>query len=91
MEETPTPTRAWCRSRDADAASRYVTRTLINWDRCADKRVSGKSGPDDAVVTWTIGFPTVTDDIPTLLSRQARRWGPFRLRARDDHQLPLRM
>jgi len=53
--------------RDADAASRYVTRTLIDWDRCADKRVSGKSGPDDAVVTWTIGFPTVTDDIPTLL------------------------
>ena len=53
--------------RDADAESRYVRRTLIDWDRCADKRVSGKSGPDDDTVTWTIGFPTVTEDIPTLL------------------------
>lgn len=53
--------------RDADAASRYVARTLIDWDRCADKRVSGKSGPDADIATWTIGFPTVTDDIPTLL------------------------
>lgn len=53
--------------RDADAASRYVARALIDWDRCADKRVSGKSGPDDDTVTWTIGFPTVTGDIPTLL------------------------
>lgn len=53
--------------RDADAASRYVARALIDWDRCADKRVSGKYGADSETETWTIGFPTVTDDIPTLL------------------------
>jgi serine/threonine kinase PknH len=52
---------------DADAASRYVMRSLISWDSCADKRVSGKYDADSDTETWTIGFPTVTDDVPTLL------------------------
>lgn len=54
--------------RSADAASRYVVRTQLDWDRCADKRVSQLDDAGDKTPqTYTIGYPTVTDDIPTLL------------------------
>ncbi|WP_123027305.1 sensor domain-containing protein [Mycolicibacterium stellerae] len=54
--------------RSADEASRYVVRTQLDWDRCSDKRVSVSENKDDKLPqTYTVGFPTVTDEIPTLL------------------------
>lgn len=54
--------------RNADDASRFVTRTVLEWDRCADNRVSVTDNKPGAVpLTYTIGFATTTGNVSTLL------------------------
>jgi hypothetical protein len=52
----------------ADEAHRFVVRTLLGWDRCADARLSvNDNKPGSPPDTYTVGFAATTGDIPTLL------------------------
>lgn len=54
---------------NADAATRFVDRTVLGWDHCADVHLSDTSPPPDSKTdVYTIGFPSTIDDIPTVVN-----------------------
>lgn len=53
----------------ADAAERFVVRTALGWERCADVHLSTSEPPPDPVTLfYTLGFPSVTGDVATVVN-----------------------
>jgi PknH-like extracellular domain len=53
----------------ADAATLFVNRTVVDWERCADVHFTGTSPPPDSgSQNYTLGFPTTTGGIPTVVN-----------------------
>lgn len=54
---------------NADAATRFVVRTVLDWDRCADAHFSASyPGPTPGTDWYTLGFPLASDDISTVVA-----------------------
>lgn len=54
---------------DADVASRFVVRTVLGWDRCADVHFSATTaGPNPRTDFYTLGFSSMSGDIATLIN-----------------------
>ena len=53
----------------ADAATRFVVRTVIGWDRCGDHHLSERDpGPDTTPQFFTLGFVAMSGDIATVVN-----------------------
>lgn len=53
----------------ADVAARFVIRTVLGWERCADVHLSASVPPPDPVTLFfTLGFPSATGDIATVVN-----------------------
>lgn len=56
---------------DAAAATRFVVRTSLEFDSCADVHFSDTSAPTDSeTYFWTIGFPQNVGDTVTVVSTE---------------------
>lgn len=54
---------------DADAALRFVVRTVLGWHRCADVHLSDTEPPPDPGTVWfTLGFPSQSGDVATVVN-----------------------
>lgn len=54
---------------NANAANRFVARTVLDWDRCADVHLSDTGPPPDSQTSvYTLGFPAASGDIPTVVN-----------------------
>lgn len=52
----------------ADAATRFVVRAVLDWERCADTHLSSTEPPPDSSTSWyTVGFPRASDDVSTVV------------------------
>lgn len=53
----------------ADAASRFVVRAVMGWDRCGDHHFSERDpGPDATPEFFTLGFVAMSGDIATVVN-----------------------
>lgn len=53
----------------ADAAARFVVRTSLAWQRCADVHLSVREpAPDPVTFFYTLGFPSVSADVATVVN-----------------------
>ncbi len=53
----------------ADVATRFVVRTSMAWQRCADVHLSTTEPPPDPVTLfYTLGFPSATGDVATVVN-----------------------
>lgn len=53
----------------ADAASRFVVRTVLGWERCADVHLGVTDPrPDPVTVYFTLGFTSSRDDVATVVN-----------------------
>ena len=53
----------------ADAATRFVVRTVLGWERCADVHLGVTDPPPDPVtVYFTLGFTSTRDDVATVVN-----------------------
>lgn len=53
----------------ADAATRFVIRTVMGWDRCGDHHLSERDpGPDERPEFFTLGFTKMSGDIATVVN-----------------------
>lgn len=54
----------------ADAASRFVVRTVLGWERCADVHLGVSDPPPDHPVTvyFTLGFTSTRGDVATVVN-----------------------
>jgi hypothetical protein len=54
---------------DSDAATRFVVRTTLGWDRCADVHLHITAPPPQPADDWfTLGFASTTGDIATVVN-----------------------
>lgn len=66
----------------ADAAARFVVRVEMLWQRCADVHLSTVEPPPAHKRIWyTIGYPTITDDISTVVDYREGHEGLAEVRA----------
>ncbi|MDP7707421.1 sensor domain-containing protein [Mycobacterium sp. TY815] len=53
----------------ADAAARFVVRTALDWERCFDIHLGvSNPHPDPVTVFYTLGFPSTSGDVATVVN-----------------------